>query len=145
MTRTLEQLARDIRRESNSKIERLARWMSRDDLDIEGIADERLNAWASWNGRGAPDGPGQPQCTLGKIMEERVAAGQRGSTVAVPAGVEETERVVLTLEPKEKRIVTVHYCEYSTMDQKAKDCGLSRSGFWRALRRIQRLVYMELY
>lgn len=111
----------------------------------EDLADERLQAWASWFGRGIADGPAQPSCTLGRLLDQRVAAGQRGAPLQVPPEVEEVEKVVLRLHVRERTILRTYYCDYSTMDQKAKDCGLSRNGYWRAIRRIRITVHSELY
>lgn len=112
---------------------------------IESCADARLEEWARWFGRGRPVGPAEPSCTLGRIKDQRVAAGQTGAPPEIPAAADEVERVVLRLPRKLRKAIETFYCEYSTMDQKAKDCGLTRSGYWRALNRARRTVYAELY
>lgn len=114
-------------------------------MTIEDIAHNRLDEWARWNGRGTPVGPADPKCILGKIKEEKLAAGQRGASVEVPHAVEEVEKVVVKLSSREKQLVTTYYCDYSTMEQKAKDCRIGRNGYWRALNRVRRKVYSELY
>jgi hypothetical protein len=116
-----------------------------ENYSIEEQANARLEEWARWFGRGKPVGPAQPSCTLGRVKDQRVAAGQVGSPPELPAGVEEVERAVLRMSQRVRMILTRYYCEYSTMDQKARDCGLTRNGYWRALRRAQRSVYSELY
>jgi hypothetical protein len=112
---------------------------------IEDTADDRLEEWARWFGRGKPVGPAQPRCTLGRVQSHRVAAGQTGAPPEVPAAVDEVERAVLKMSYRVRRIIEAFYCEVSTMDQKAKDCGLTRNGYWRAVKRAQRAVYSELY
>lgn len=112
---------------------------------IESSADARLEEWARWFGRGRPVGPAQPSCTLGRIKDQRVAAGQTGAPPEIPAAADEVERAVLRMPQKTRRIIETFYCEYSTMDQKAKDCGLTRNGYWRALGRAKRAIYAELY
>ena len=112
---------------------------------IEDTAHSRLEEWARWFGRGKPVGPAQPTCTLGRVKDQRVAAGQVGAPPDLPASVEETERAVLRMSHRMRRLIETFYCEYTTMDQKAKDCGLTRNGYWRALNRARRAVYVELY
>lgn len=112
---------------------------------MESRADFRLEEWARWFGRGRPVGPAEPSCTLGRIKDQRVAAGQVGAPPEIPAAADEVERVVLRMAPKARKVIETFYCDYSTMDQKAKDCGLTRSGYWRALQRARRAIYSELY
>lgn len=112
---------------------------------VEEIAHTRLEEWAQWFGRGNPVGPAQPTCTLGRIKDQRVAAGQVGAPPDLPASVEETERAVLRMSQSMRHLIETFYCEYSSMDQKARDCGLTRNGYWRALNRARRAVYVELY
>lgn len=113
--------------------------------EIEERADARLDEWARWFGRGRPVGPAEPSCTLGRIKDQRVAAGQTGAPPEIPAAADEVERVVLRMPQKTRKVIETFYCDYSTMDQKAKDCGLTRNGYWRALNRARRAVYSELY
>jgi hypothetical protein len=112
---------------------------------MEERADARLEEWAKWFGRGRPVGPAEPSCTLGRIKDQRVAAGQSGAPPEIPAAADEVERAVLRMSYRVRRLIETFYCEYSTMDQKAKDCGLTRSGYWRALGRAKRAIYGELY
>lgn len=112
---------------------------------IEYRADTRLEEWARWFGRGRQPGPAEPTCTLGRVKDQRVAAGQIGAPPEIPASADEVERAVLKMSYRVRRIIETFYCEYSTMDQKAKDCGLTRNGYWRALGRAKRAIYSELY
>lgn len=115
------------------------------DQTIEDKAHARLEEWAKWFGRGSPVGPAQPTCTLGRVKDQRVAAGQVGTPPDLPAAVEEVERAVLKMSMRVRKLIQTYYCDYSTMDQKAKDCGLTRNGYWRALQRARRALYSELY
>ena len=117
----------------------------RQETSIEDKAHVRLEEWAKWFGRGRPVGPAQPTCTLGRIKDQRVAAGQVGSPPELPAAVDEVERAVLRMSVRVRRLIETFYCEYTTMDQKAKDCGLSRNGYWRAMQRARRAIYAEIY
>jgi hypothetical protein len=74
-----------------------------------------------------------------------VAAGQTGAPPEIPAAADEVERAVLKMSARVRKVIETFYCEYSTMDQKAKDCSLTRNGYWRAVKRAQRAVYSELY
>lgn len=112
---------------------------------MEETAHSRLEEWARWFGRGRPIGPAQPSCTLGRVKDQRVAAGQTGAPPEIPAAADEVERAVLRMSHRVRRIIETFYCEYSTMDQKAKDCGLTRNGYWRAMQRARCAIYSELY
>lgn len=112
---------------------------------MEDRADARLEEWARWFGRGRQPGPAEPTCTLGRVKDQRVAAGQTGASPEIPAAADEVERAVLKMSYRVRRIIETFYCEYSTMDQKAKDCGLTRNGYWRAMQRARRAIYSELY
>lgn len=111
---------------------------------IEDIAAGRLEEWDRWMNRGPKVGPQEPHCTLGRVQEQRVAAGDQGGPQDIPLSVDETERAVRQLSPREKRLNNTFF-EHTPMDIKARDCGLTRSGYWRAIQRMRRRVYSLLY
>lgn len=111
---------------------------------IEDIAADRLDEWNRWMNAGPPVGPAQPTCTLGRVLEQRVAAGSQGAPRKPPMAVDEVERVVRTFSAREKKLITTWY-DRNPVEIKAKECGLSRSGYHRAIRRMQRHLYSMLY
>lgn len=111
---------------------------------VEAIASERLDEWNRWMNGGPKVGPQEPTCTLGRVKEQRVAAGMQGGEREMPKPVEEVENVVRRLSLRAKKLVETYY-DHSPMHIKAKECGLSYSGYWRAIQRLRRHVYSELY
>ena len=111
---------------------------------IEDQAAERLDEWNRWMNHGPKVGPQEPTCNLGRVQEQRVAAGTTGAPVKMPHSVDEVEKVVRGLSFREKKLIETFY-EYTPMHVKAKECHLNPSGYWKAIQRLRRRVYMELY
>jgi hypothetical protein len=111
---------------------------------IEDTALERLDEWNRWMNYGPGVGPQNITCNLGRVQAQRVAAGSQGSPRELPRSVEEVEDIIRKMQSREKRIVWTYY-EHTPMYIKARDCGLSYSGYWRTLRRLLRHVHSQLY
>ncbi len=110
----------------------------------EDVAHQRLDAWGRWSRKGISLGPAPPQCTLGKIKEERLAAGQRGGSTEFPPGVEEIEKIIIRIDPHHAFVLKIFYIDQSPVHEKAASMRLTGSGFWRKLQRARRAVYAEL-
>ena len=111
---------------------------------IEEMARNRLDEWNRWMNAGPPVGPAEPTCLLGRVQAQRVAAGSQGAPRKAPASVDEVERIVRALSPREKKLIDTYY-DRNPFDVKAKDCGLSRSGYHRAFQRMLRHLYSQLF
>lgn len=113
---------------------------------IESIGEKRLDEWNRWMNRGNRPGPSDYQCPLGKIQEQRVAAGSPGGGGMrdCPKSVEEVERIVRKFSIREKKLID-EYFSFNPREVKASNVGLTANGFWRAMQRVFRRLYSELY
>ena len=111
---------------------------------MEQIAERRLDEWNAVMNSGRSPGPAEPSCTLGRVQEQRVAAGSASAPRPVPISVDEVERAIRQFSLRERRLIDAWYSP-TPMDIKAKDCHTSRAGFYRSWSRVLRRLYSRLY
>lgn len=105
--------------------------------------DAALEAWARW-AHGVLDGLGWPARTLlARIIDQGIrGAAQDGSRlVEADETMEQVERAVLRLTPKERETIFRHYFYWQPPEVSARYCGMSANHFAVVLHRARRRVH----
>lgn len=104
-------------------------------------ADAALEAWARWAHDGMKALGWPPVTILARLAAEGFHGAAQGTPVAeLPEGVERTEKAVLRLPERERRVVVAHYLHWEPIEASARRCRCSVSQFRQSLNRARREV-----
>lgn len=104
-------------------------------------ADAALEAWARWAAGGLQALGWPPVTILARLADEGFhGAAQATGVGELPDGVERTEKAVLRLPERERRVVVAHYLHWEPIEASARRCRCTVTQFRNSLNRARREV-----